>query len=242
MAEELKSPQRTVPLGLIVGVGLVIVLFLGVNVAYLSVLSVPELARSDHPAAALMQSTAGSWGRSAISALVMCSTFGGINAHLLTASRTYFAMARDGVLFAPLAEVHPRFRTPANAICLHAGWALVLLFGCSFIQWAFRLGTDLPTLFSLLTSVVVFGAAIFETTAIAAVYVLRRRDPDRPRPYRVPGYPWVPGLAILSYLALLASTLAQKPVQSGVGVLLIAAGIPVLRALARRPAVPVDVD
>ena len=228
MAEELKDAQRTVPLGLIAGVLLVIALFLSVNVAYLSVLPVAELARSEHPAAAMMQAAAGDWGRSAISALVMCSTFGGVNAGLLTAPRTYFAMARDGVLFAPLARVHPVYQTPANAIVLHAAWSIVLLLICSALQQAFLRSTDLPTLFSTLISVVVFGASIFEMSAIAAVIVLRRKQPDRLRPYRTPGYPWVPGFAVLAYLGLLASTLAQKPVHSGLGLILIACGLPVL--------------
>jgi len=233
MAEELKDAQRTVPMGLIAGVLIVIALFLSVNVAMLSALPAAELARSEHPAAALMQASVGDWGRKAISALVMCSTFGGVNAGLLTAPRTYFAMARDGVLFAPLARVHPVHKTPANAIRLHAAWSIVLVVGCSAIQEVFMRGTDLPALFSTLVSVVVFGASIFEMTAIAAVFVLRRKQPDRPRPYRVPGYPWVPGVAIAAYVALLASTLVQKPVHSTLGLLLIAAGLPVL-ALMRR--------
>lgn len=234
MAEELRDAQRTVPMGLTVGVLLVIALFLSVNVAYLSVLPVAELARSEHPAAALMQATVGDWGRRAIAALVMCSTFGGLNAGLLTAPRTYFAMARDGVLPASLARVHPVYRTPANAIRLHAAWSIALLLGCGAVQQLFFSATDLPALFSALVSVVVFGASVFEVSAIAAVFVLRRRQPHRHRPYRVPGYPWVPALAVLTYVALLASALAQKPVHSALGLVLIAAGLPLYLRHQRR--------
>lgn len=235
MAGELKDPQRTVPMGLIFGVLIVIALFLSVNVAFLSVLPVAELAKAEHPAAAFMQIVAGNWGRSAISLIVMCSTFGGVNAGLLTASRTYFAMAQDGVLFAPLARIHPAYRTPSNAILLHAAWAIALLLGCSLFQQLFFQSTELRTLFSTLVSVVVFGGAIFEGSAIAAVIVLRRRCPERPRPYRTPGYPWVPGLVVVAYLGLLASTVLQKPVHSAIGLVLIACGLPMLGWQTRRP-------
>ena len=223
VAEEVKEAQRTVPRALIGGTLIVIALYLGANLAYHSVLAVGELARTEHAAAAVLERLWGPVGRSLLGALVMCSTFGGVNSSLLVVPRILFAMGRDGSFLPVLARVHPRYQTPAVAIGVMTLWTVVLM----SVAGLFQSTQQLSRLFSELTSFVVFGGAIFEGLAVAAVFVLRRTMPDAPRPYRTWGYPAVPILFLLVYAWLMVTTLVSKPSQSLLGLLLIGSGVPV---------------
>src|SRR3989454_1484795 len=139
---------------------------------------------------------------------ILVSIFSAANGLALTGPRMYFAMARDGVFFRSLAEVHPRFATPALAIAASAAWAALLALTGSFEQ---------------LFTYVVFASWLFAALAAASVFVLRRRRPDLPRPFRVPGYPVTPALFILAAAAIVLNTIVARPVQAiaGLGVVLL---------------------
>ncbi|PYO98623.1 MAG: amino acid transporter, partial [Gemmatimonadetes bacterium] len=135
-----------------------------------------------------------------------------------TGPRMYFAMARDGVFLHGLAEVHPRFGTPALAVATSAVWATVLALSGTFEQ---------------LFTYVVFASWIFAALAAASVFVLRRRRPDAPRPFRVPGYPVTPALFIAAATAIVLNTVVARPVQALIGLGIVATGVPVYFAWRR---------
>ena len=188
IAGEVREPRRNLPRALIGGTLAVIAIYLAANLAYLAVLPVEQMRASKLIAADVAQQLVGSWGVVFVASIVVISTFGTLNGSLLTAPRIFFAMADDGLLFRPFAAVHPRFKTPYISIglCAVLGIAFVLL----------RTFEQLADTF--ITAIVPFYAL-----AVAAVFTLRRRQEYDPS-YRVPGYPVVPGVFILSaiYLAL----------------------------------------
>jgi amino acid transporter len=151
-------------------------------------------------------------GASLVAAAVMISTFGTLNALLLVAPRMFYAMASEGLLFAPLARVHPRFATPHVAVLSYAAAALVCVWSRSFEQ---------------LTEAFVLGFWPFLALAAAGVLVLRRTRPDLVRPYRTPGYPVVPLVFIAGTLGVVGSALVAHPVTTLAGIGLTLIGIPV---------------
>ena len=185
----------------------------------------------------------------------MCSTFISLNANALTGPRSYFAMAREGLLPRVLGRVHPRFKTPANAILAQGLWSIVLtLLGTALIMvpppeiaqaasspllspilsaWA---KLNKTPLYDLLLTYVIFGANLFYLLAITSVFVLRVKHADLPRPYRTWGYPWTPLLYVAAALLLLGNMLVdeQSRVQALVGLGLIVLGIPAWAILRRR--------
>jgi APA family basic amino acid/polyamine antiporter len=147
-----------------------------------------------------------------IGAAVLVSVFSATNGLALTSPRTYFAMARDGVFFSKLAEVHPRFGTPALAILASAVWAVFLTLTGTFEQ---------------LFTYVVFASWLFAGLAAAGVFVLRRRHPGAPRPFRVPGYPLTPALFVAAASIVVANTFVARPVQALAGMGIVLLGTPV---------------
>lgn len=189
IGDELKSPRRDLPRSLILGILLVAGLYLLMSLAYSLVLPIDQMAQSRLVAADVADRClhgGGKW----IAAAVMLSTFGAANAIILTSARVYFSMGADGMLPALLGRAHPRFHTPAAALVLQAIWSIALLVS----------GT-----FDTLTDTLIFVSWFFYAANAAAVLVLRRREPAASRPFRVPGYPWVPLLFIgfgIVYLVL----------------------------------------
>lgn len=230
VAEEIHNPQRNVPLALMCGMCLVIVLYVLVNVSYHLVLPVREVATSHAVAADVCVPLLGNIGAQIVALGVMCSTFGAVNSNLITGPRIYFAMARDGALPAIIHRVHPTRLTPMNAIIAQAVWTVLLIAGAYF--WTYRkalagaaaAAPDPRDAFDSLTDFVVFGGYIFYALAVGAVFVLRRTQPDLPRPYRTWGYPVTPALYLAAFSALLLYQLASKPDTSMAGLGLIAAG------------------
>jgi APA family basic amino acid/polyamine antiporter len=147
--------------------------------------------------------------------------FGAANGLTLTAPRVYFAMARDGLFFRRLAEVHPRFGTPAVAVATSSVWAALLALSGTFEQ---------------LLTYVVFAGWIFYGLGALSLFVYRKRQPDRPRPFRVPGYPWTPLLFVLAAAAIVLNTLVARPLQALLGVGIVLLGAPVYYLWTRRPA------
>jgi APA family basic amino acid/polyamine antiporter len=171
---EVRDPQRNLPLGLLVGTAVVVLLYLSANVAYLYVLPIGAIAASPRIAADAMQAGVGADGARVVAGIVLVSIVGAMNGNIFTAPRLFFAMARDGLFFARMGDVHPRWLTPHVAILGLAAWAAVLTITGTFEQ---------------LAAYVVFGSWIFLGLTAFAVLVLRRTQPDRPRPYRTWGHP-----------------------------------------------------
>jgi basic amino acid/polyamine antiporter, APA family len=182
VAGEVRDPQRTLPRALIGGTLAVIAIYLAANVAYLAMFPVDELRRSPLVAADVGARVLGAAGVTVVGLTVVLSTFGTLNATLLTTPRIFFAMAEDGRLFAPLARVHPRFQTPYVAIALGGTLGIVFVLLRTFEQ---------------LTDAFVVAIVPFYALGVAAVFPLRRRGGEA-APFRVPGYPVVPALFILA--------------------------------------------
>jgi amino acid transporter len=219
-------------------------------VAYHGVLSMGALrSAGDHGAEQMLGKLLGQYGLTAMSAVIMCSTFGAINSNLLMAPRVSFAMGRDRVFFRSLGQVHATFRTPAPAIVVMAGMAILLVATVGWAKWqvrdwdlnSFQEGLSRTvvmnlrdgTIFSLLTNFVIFSSSIFYSLAVLAVVVLRWRQPSAERPYRTLGYPLTPALFLAVYIWFLMQVYRSYPLESRVGLLLIALGIPVFWAYRR---------
>jgi APA family basic amino acid/polyamine antiporter len=212
MAEEVRDPGRNLPLALAIGTAAVTVIYLLINVLYLSVIPINELVTVkgsvlDVAAERLLGARAGD----AMGIVSIISLAAGINAWTFVGPRVYFAMARDGVFFPAAARVHPTYKTPVIAIVAQAMWATVLV-----------LTGSLDTL----GNYVAFAITLFAGTAVAAVFVLRRRDPDAPRPFKAVGYPVTPAIFVLFSIAMVVNAISREPRTSGLGLLVIAAGIP----------------
>ena len=208
-AGEAKNPRVSVPIAMIIGGIAITVIYLLTNVAYLCILSPSQMAASEQVAADAVEKILGPLGGTLIALAIFISTFGTAGIYTLTAPRIYYAMARDRVFFPKLAEVHPRFRTPAFAILFQSLWAIVLI-----LIW----GT-----FQNLISYVVFTDALFFALAAAGIFILRKRSPQAPRPYRTLGYPVTPLIFIAIESFLVINTLRVQPAESlaGVGLLLV---------------------
>jgi APA family basic amino acid/polyamine antiporter len=219
-AGEMREPQRNFPRGLIGGTAVIIVLYLAANLAYLHVLSPQEIASSERVALTAIRRVAGETGARLLTAAILCSILGAMNALVLAGPRAYYQMARDGLLFERFGRVHPSWRTPAEAILLQGAWSsLLVLFIGSFSQ---------------LFTYVIFGAWIFYAAAVAGVIALRRKEPALPRPFRVPGYPLVPLLFVAGAAFLVLNTLVATPRESLIGLSFIALGIPLYMVRVRK--------
>jgi basic amino acid/polyamine antiporter, APA family len=210
-AGEALDPQRTFARGIIIGTAALVALYLLANIGYLAALGPDGVAGSQRVAADTVRELFGPVPAKFVSAAVLVSVFSAANGLALTGPRMYFAMARDGVFFRALGDVHPRFGTPAVAIAVGGAWAALLTLWGSFEQ---------------LLTYVVFASWLFAALAAASVFVLRRRHPDVPRPFRVPGYPLTPAVFILAALAIVANTLVARPVQAFAGVGIVLLGTP----------------
>ena len=188
---EVKDPVRNLPRVLIIGTLGIITIYMLANIAYLSVLSVQEIAGSPLVAADVAERIMGRGGAVFVSVVVMISTFGTLNAVMITGPRVIYATAADGMLFKPLGRVHPRFGTP------HVSIATVTAIGVVFVL----LGT-----FNQLADAFVTAIVPFYALAVASVFAFRQR-PDYSPAFRVPLYPLVPALFILSTIFLLGNAI-----------------------------------
>jgi APA family basic amino acid/polyamine antiporter len=224
IAGEVRDPQRSLPRALGWGAVIVIVTYLTINLAYLYALPLAELAASKAVAVDAVTRVAGAGGAALIAALVMLSTFGGLNAGLMTGPRVYYAMAEDGLFFKQVAAVHPRFGTPHVAV--------VLLVVLTALNASVRTFEELAEAFVLLLYP-------FLALTVAAVFVLRHRRPDLPRPYRTAGYPLVPAVFLVGTVAMMINALLERPDATLLGAAIVAAGVPVYfawRSASRRRA------
>jgi APA family basic amino acid/polyamine antiporter len=218
MAAEVENPRRNIPVALAVGSVIVIGLYLAANAAYAYALPLSRIAGSRLVAADAVRTFLGPVGGGLISAVVMVSTFGTMNGMILSGPRVTYAMARDGLFFASLGEVHPRFRTPYAATAVQAVWACLLTLSGRYDQ---------------LFTYVIFAAWMFYAMTAAAVFVLRRKRPDAKRPYKTWGYPVVPAAFIAVSAWLVINTLITDPRDSLMGLGIVCLGVPVYLAYHR---------
>ncbi len=220
VAGEVVEPQRNFPAGIVIGTALLIGIYVLANLAYLAALGPAGVGASNRVASEAVAVHFGQGPATAIALVIIISMVSAAHMTVLTASRVYFAMARDRVFFARLAEVHPTYGTPAFAV----------IAGCLVAGVLSLLGT-----FQELLSYVVFVGWIFYGLGGVALFVFRRRQPDAPRPFRVPGYPLVPFLFVLSALAIVGNAIvSQPPLRTLLGLGSVALGIPAYLAWRRR--------
>jgi basic amino acid/polyamine antiporter, APA family len=212
VAGEIRDPQRNVHRALALGSIACIVIYLLANIAYLRVLSIPEIAASLHVGANAAERVMGHYGGALVSLIILTSIVGTLNGCFLTSPRIYFAQARDGLFFRKFAEIHPRYQTPAFAILAQCLWAIVLLLSGGY---------------ETLMDYALFALWLSYGLMVAGVIVLRRTQPDLPRPYRMWGYPVTPILFLAITAWFLINTLLTRPVPALSGLGLIALGIPI---------------
>ena len=214
MGGEIHQPQRTLPLALILGTCCVMLAYLVVNLGFWYALPAAEIAHAPLVATTLAAHIPlfGGGGAPVIAAVVLVSTFSGLHASLMTGSRVLYAMGDRGLLFRTVGRVSPRFQSPSVAIWLATALGVAYVLQNDFAQLADRF---------------VLGLWPFYVLTVAGVYVLRRKRPDLPRPYRTWGYPLVPALFLLASLGMLANSLVTDPRDTGITLLVIVAGIPI---------------
>jgi APA family basic amino acid/polyamine antiporter len=221
MAEEIKNPGRNLPLSLALGTAAVIAIYLLINVLYLYVMSIGELAAVrgsvlDVVADRLLGVRAGD----VMGIVSIVSLAAGINAYTFAGPRVYFAMARDGLFFRSAARIHPRFQTPARSIAAQAAFTILLILTGSLDALANYVG---------------FSITLFLGLAVAAVFVLRSREPDAPRPFKTLGYPVTPAIYTLASAAIVINAFYSDLRRTLIGAAIILAGIPLYLFFKRRP-------
>jgi amino acid transporter len=217
---EVKDPGRNLPRAIILGTLALIAIYVLTNLAYLYVLPIEAIGRSPLVAADTMMAIFGRAGVVLVSIFVMISSFSSLNGSMLASPRVFFAMADDGLLFKPIARVHPRYKTPYVAIILAA------ILGVAFVM---------SRSFERLTDTFVLAIWPFYALGVAAIYRLRAQRPDLPRPYRAIGYPVVPAIFIASVAAFVINSLINDTTNSVITFAVILAGLPVYElAFARR--------
>jgi APA family basic amino acid/polyamine antiporter len=212
---ELKRPERDVPFAMAAGVGLVTLLYVLANVAYLSVLPAAAIAGApqDRVGTAALQAMFGEPGLYLMAVAIMISTFGCNNGLILSGARVYYAMARDDLFFLRRAgELHPVHRTPALALTIQAVWTCLLCLSGTYSQ---------------LLDYIIFAAVLFYGLTVVGLFVLRRTRPEAPRPVRAPGYPWLPGAYAAATALICINLLIQKPLYTWPGLIIVALGVPV---------------
>jgi APA family basic amino acid/polyamine antiporter len=225
-AAEVRRPERNLPLALAMGTGLVTVLYVTANLAYLSVLTLAQIkgAPQDRVGTLALEQMFGPVGQYLMAGAILVSTFGCINGLILAGARVYFAMARDGLFFARAGLVN-RNDVPAWALIAQGIWTGLLCLTGTYGQ---------------LLDYVIFAALIFYVLTMIALFRLRKLRPDLPRPYKAFGYPVVPALYIVAATAVALILLVAKPVYSFSGLFVVLLGIPIYFLWSRGAAGRVD--
>jgi APA family basic amino acid/polyamine antiporter len=213
---EIKNPNRNLPLALFSGMLIIMGAYLLVNFTYLYVLPIDQIvnvyqSQNEIAAVAVVRHFAGDIGATLISITILITTLGCTNATILMPPRVYYAMAKDGLFFSRAKEIHPEYNTPNPALWMQGLWACLLVLSGSFDQ---------------LTDMLIFAAFFFYGATAFGVFILRKREPDAERPYKVWGYPVVPALFVLFCATLIVITCFTHPREAGLGVVLMLTGVP----------------
>jgi APA family basic amino acid/polyamine antiporter len=212
---EVKNAQRNLPIGIMIGIFIVIAIYLLVNITYLSLLPVTELEQmyKTQNSIAAIEAVRAFWGANGaifISVLIAVTTLGSAHATILTSCRTYFAMAREGLFFAPVAKLNEK-HAPSQSLYYQGVWAVILVLSGTFDQ---------------LTDMIIFAVFIYYGATTFGVFILRKKMPDAPRPYKVWGYPVVPALVIVFCIILFFNTIISRPREAAIGMALMLSGVP----------------
>jgi APA family basic amino acid/polyamine antiporter len=210
-AGETIEPQKNFPRALGSSVLFLTGLYLVANVGYMAALGPARAAESETIAASSVAAVLGAGAAKIVALTILVSVFSAINSVALTAPRVFYAMAADKLFFRKLAEVHPKFHTPAFAITALGVWSAVLS----------TMGR-----FQELVNYTMFVAWIFYGLGAAAVFAYRRKLPEMPRPYRVPGYPWTPLVFVVAAAALVLNVIVATPRNAGIGLAIVGLGVP----------------
>ena len=224
-AGEIKNAKRNLPLSLILGTGVVLLLYLLCNFVYLSVLPLAgttsaatiagrgiQFASEDRVATAVMEVVFGGVGAKLMAGAILISTFGCINGLLLSGARVYYAMSRDGLFFKSVGKLSPKSNTPVNSLWVQWAWTCLLCLSGSYGQ---------------LLDYVIFAVLIFYILTIGGLFVLRRTQPDAIRPYKAFGYPVLPAVYIVMAAWICVVLLRYKPQYTWPGLILVLLGVPV---------------
>ena len=211
VAGEVKEPRRNVPLAMVLGVLAVGAIYIAMNVTYLYAMPIKEIAAHEtiaHAAAQVLFSPrAAVW----LSLMIAISCFSAAATCTLSGARVYLAMAQDGVFFKRMAVIHPKWRTPAFSLIGQAVWAAALTLSGRYDQ---------------LYTYVIYGMVLSYTLTVIALFWLRWKRPDIPRPYRCTGYPWLPAIYILIGAAWTLNTIITRPTEAFWGTVIVLAGVP----------------
>ncbi|MGI9068692.1 MAG: APC family permease [Pyrinomonadaceae bacterium] len=222
MAGEVKHPDRNLPIALIGSMIIIIALYVLVNVSYYYVMTPAEVASVSATSSVAAESIGRVLGPLAVTLMagvMMLSSWGSLQTSILGTARIPYAMARDRVFFQSLARVSKNNRVPVTALIVQGVWAAVLAVSGKFDQ---------------LTDLAIFAFWLFYGMVTASVFIFRRREPDAPRPYRTWGYPIVPAVFVLVTIYLIVFTIYNAPFLSFLGLIIIAAGLPVYWYFARK--------
>ncbi len=213
-AGEIKNPKRNLPLSLTLGTGVVLLLYIACNFVYLSVLPLAAIqnAPQDRVATAVMQAAFGGIGAKLMAAAILVSTFGCVNGMLLAGARVYYAMSRDGLFFQSAGKLNEKTKTPTTSLWMQWAWTCLLCLSGSYGQ---------------LLDYVIFAVLVFYVLTIVGLFVLRRTQPDAPRPYRAFGYPVLPAIYIVLATWICGVLLRYKPQYTWPGLGLVLLGLPV---------------
>lgn len=215
VAEEVKNPSRNLPLSLFGGIGIVMLLYLLINSAYINLLGPAKMGTSTSVAVDSMQIAIGSAGALFVIIAIMVNTFSNVNTQIFVKSRTWFAMSRDQLFFRPLSKVHPRYKTPNYSLYAQAVWASVLIL----------FSTTAKSNYEAVIDYFSFTSSVFNVLTFASVFVLRMKYPDIARPYKTFGYPITLIIVILIQLTFMIVTLITAFIPSLLGIALTATGL-----------------
>jgi APA family basic amino acid/polyamine antiporter len=212
-AGEVKNPKRNLPLSLAIGTGAVSLLYVACNFVYLSVLPLSGIAHApqDRVATAVMEAAFGPMGAKLMAAAILVSTFGCVNGMVLAGARVYYAMSKDGLFFKSTGKLDSK-GVPKNSLWIQCAWTCLLC---------------LSGQYGNLLDYVILAALVFYALTIAGLFVLRRRQPDAPRPYRAIGYPVLPAVYIVMAVWICGVLLRYKPQYTWPGLILVLLGVPV---------------
>ncbi len=215
VAEEIKNPRKNLPLSLFWGILIIMILYLVINTGYLNVMGKEGLANSRVVAVDAMVKVLGGIGGTMIALIIMTSGFTNLNAQVFVKSRTWYAMARDGLFFKPMAKLHPKFKTPNHAIFLQAAWASVLLMFAMLGERAYETIIDF---FS-------FTSTVFNIMTFVAIWIMRRKYKDVSRPYKAWGYPVTLIIVLVIQVWFLITTIITAFIPSLIGAILTCSGL-----------------
>jgi len=220
VAGEVRNPERSLPIALIAGLGIVGVLYMATNAAIQYILPAAQIAASPRPAVAALQIITGPWGAALVSIAMAVSIIVSVNGTIMSGARVPYAAARDGLFFRRMADVHPRFASPSTSLIVQASLTTVLLLAVGRFQQLFELAIFAEWLFYLITATTIF--------------YYRRRDKSA-RVFHVWGYPWIPALFIAAAAVLLVYSYAENLTNSLIGTAIILLGVPLFLGFRKGP-------